>query len=42
MLEGQLEIISGVSGLQKLEFKLVPFLPKKKLIDRIRKGQQTT
>lgn len=41
MLEGKLEIISGVSGLQKLEFKMVPFVPKKKLIDRIRKGQQT-
>lgn len=41
MLDGELEIISGVSGLQKLEFKLVPFVPKKKLIDRIRKGQQT-
>lgn len=40
MLDGELEIISGVSGLQKLEFKLVPFVPKKKLIDRIRKGQQ--
>ena len=42
MLDGELEIISGVSGLQKLEFKLVPFVPKKKLIDKIRKGQQTT
>ena len=41
MLDGELEIISGVSGLQKLEFKLVPFVPKKKLINRIRKGQQT-
>ncbi|CAL2094992.1 SDR family NAD(P)-dependent oxidoreductase [Tenacibaculum sp. 190524A05c] len=41
MLDGELEIISGVSGLQKLEFKLVPFIPKKKLIDRIKKGQQT-
>ncbi|MEM1323040.1 MAG: SDR family NAD(P)-dependent oxidoreductase [Bacteroidota bacterium] len=41
MLEGELEIISGVSGLQKLEFKLVPFVPKKKLIERMRKGQQT-
>ncbi|CAL2065444.1 SDR family NAD(P)-dependent oxidoreductase [Tenacibaculum sp. 190524A05c] len=41
MLDGQLEIISGISGLQKLEFKLVPFIPKKKLIDRIKKGQQT-
>lgn len=41
MLEGELEIISGVSGMQKLAFKLVPFLPKKKLIDKIRKGQKT-
>lgn len=41
MLEGELEIISGVSGMQKLEFKLVPFLPKKKLIEKIRKGQET-
>ena len=41
MMEGELEIISGVSGLQKLEFKLVPFVPKKKLIERIKKGQET-
>ncbi len=41
MLEGELEIISGVSGMQKLEFKLVPFVPKKKLIEKIRKGQET-
>ena len=41
MLDGELEVISGVSGLQKLEFKLVPFVPKKKLIERIKKGQET-
>ncbi|NAS29491.1 SDR family NAD(P)-dependent oxidoreductase [Flavobacteriaceae bacterium R38] len=41
MMEGELEIISGVSGMQKLEFKLVPFVPQKKLIEKIRKGQQT-
>lgn len=41
MLDGELEIISGVSGLQKLEFNLVPFIPKKKLIERIKKGQAT-
>ncbi|MDN5201275.1 SDR family NAD(P)-dependent oxidoreductase [Fulvivirgaceae bacterium BMA10] len=41
MMKGELEVISGVSGMQKLEFKLVPLVPKKKLINRMRKGQET-
>lgn len=41
MMKGELQIISGLPFWDRVQMRLVPFLPKKMLIRRIMKGQQT-
>lgn len=40
MLNGKLDVISGVSGAQKMMFKMLPFLPKKTILKQIKKMQE--
>lgn len=40
MMKGELEIISGIPFSQRVELAVAPLLPKKKLVDRIRKSQE--
>jgi len=40
MLDGKLDVISGISGLQKFMFKIAPFLPKRTLLKQVRKLQE--
>ena len=40
MLKGKLDVISGVSGSQKLMMGLVPLMPKKLLLSQVRKMQE--
>ena len=40
MLKGKLNVISGLSTLQKIMIKMIPFTPKKVVLSLIRKGQE--
>lgn len=40
MLEGKLDVISGLSGSQKLMMAMIPFTPKKMLLKQIRQMQE--
>lgn len=40
MLEGKLEVISGIPWTQRLQLSITPLLPKKMLVERIRRQQQ--
>ncbi len=40
MLNGELEVISGLSFTQKLLFKAMPFVPKKLLLNKVKKMQE--
>ncbi|OJJ23904.1 short-chain dehydrogenase [marine bacterium AO1-C] len=42
MLAGKLEIFSGVPWSQRLELSVAPLMPKKMLVERIRKSQQVS
>ena len=39
MINGDLEVISGLTFSQKIMMKMLPFIPKKMLLKRIRKMQ---
>jgi hypothetical protein len=39
MIEGKLDILSGLTFGQKIMFKMIPFLPKKMLLKQVRKMQ---
>ncbi len=41
MLRGKIDVISGVSFLQRIMFALVPFLPQKIVLKQVRKMQET-
>ena len=40
MMKGELEVISGIPFSQRVELAVAPLIPKKKLVDRIRKNQE--
>lgn len=40
MLDGKLEVISGISGMQKFLFRISPLFPKKLLLKQVRKLQE--
>ena len=42
MLRGQMELIEKLNFIQKLSFKLLPFLPKKLIMKQIYNMQQST
>ncbi len=42
MMEGELEVISGIPFSQRVELAVAPLLPKKRLVERIRKSQEVT
>jgi short-subunit dehydrogenase len=42
MLEGKLNVLAGLTLTQKLLLSLLPLLPKKLVLDQIKKGQQIT
>lgn len=41
MMKGEVQVISGLPFSDRMQMKLVPFLPKKMLINKIKKGQET-
>ena len=40
MMEGEMEVISGIPFSQRIELAVAPLLPKKKLVDRMRRNQE--
>ncbi|HAA15947.1 MAG TPA: hypothetical protein DCE41_31265 [Cytophagales bacterium] len=42
MLKGKLDVVSGLSGSQKMMMGMLPFMPKKRLMKMVRQMQEVT
>jgi hypothetical protein len=40
MLKGKIDVVSGLTGAQKMMMAMIPFIPKKVLLKQIRKMQE--
>lgn len=40
MMKGKLDVVSGLTGSQKVMMAMIPFIPKKMMLTQVRKGQE--